>query len=285
MKIPKKAHFATLLTIAFFMFFLYKKWPDTSMKITFCDVGQGDSILIHQGFFQVLIDSGRDDRVLSCLGKFLPVWDRTIEVMILTHADEDHIGYFGEIMGIFETNFIFFPDTPKDTRTARGVKEVINQELAQGAVLKEPILGQSISFPSGGKLTFLKLPGNLAWEETENDRSLVFLLEYQGTSWLFTGDLEEKGERLMQQNGLFPRVNVLKVSHHGSQTSSSNQFLQTIQPDIAVISVGDNSYGHPDPLVLQNLQQINAQILRTDQLGHIELAAQAGQIWLQSTSK
>ena len=256
------------------------------MKVVFCDVGQGDSILIQQDFFQVLIDSGRDDRVLGCLGQVLPAWDRTIEMIIMTHADEDHVGFFGEIMGIYDTQIIFFPDTPKDTRTVSQLKEAIEQETAQGAFLKEPILGQTVGFPSGGKLTLLKLPGSFLETATENDHSIVFLLEYQGTSWLFTGDLEEKGERLLLKNGFLPRVEVLKVGHHGAATSSTMEFLQAVQPQFSVISVGtNNSYGHPASSVLENLREINSRVLRTDQLGDIELVAGDGKIWLQSVLK
>lgn len=286
MKNPKKQLFITLALLISFSYFVIKKWPDKSMKVVFCDVGQGDSILIQRDFFQVLIDSGRDERVLGCLGNYLPEWDQTIEVLIITHGDEDHLGFFGEILGIYDTKMIFFPNTDKDTQVIRALKGAIDQEVSQGAHLKQPILGQTIGLPSGGKITFLKPPGSDAWIKTENDRSIVFLLEYQGTNWLFTGDLEETGELLLLKNGLLPQVNVLKVGHHGANTSSTQPFLSQVSPELAIISVGEgNKYGHPTAETLQKLIDIGSNVWRTDQLGDIELRSSDGQIWLQSVLK
>lgn len=286
MKNSKKALFAGILFFGFLINYSFKKWPDSSIKVIFCDVGQGDSVLIQQDFFQILIDSGKENQVLSCLGSFLPVWDRTIEVAILTHADDDHIGFFEEILGIYDTKYIFFPESNKDTQSARGVKEAISQEVADGSFLKRPVLGQSVRFPSGGRLTFLERKTEEGAEISENDRSIVFLLEYGKTRWLFTGDLEAPGERILQKNGLLPRVDVLKVGHHGSNTSSTPEFLARVLPGISVISSGKgNSYGHPASEVLQNLEKIGSRILRTDQLSNIEMASDGEKIWLQSTGK
>lgn len=269
----------------FFSYFIYEKWPDSYVQIIFCDIGQGDSILIQQGFFQVLIDSGPDDRVLGCLGKFIPPWDRIIELIILTHGDADHIGYFSEILSLYQAKYIFFPDTPKNTATVKGLKEAIDQELQDGAFLKRPILGQSVSLPSGGTLTFLERPGKLPPGASENDRSIVCLLEYGQTRWLFTGDLEEKGEISLLKHGLLPQVDGLKVGHHGSASSSSLDFLKKLQPQLAAISVGaKNTYGHPTAKALGNLQTVGSVVLRTDQLGDIETATDGQRIWIQSTS-
>ncbi|OGJ38402.1 MAG: hypothetical protein A2383_03025 [Candidatus Pacebacteria bacterium RIFOXYB1_FULL_39_46] len=284
MKKPKKIYWWLICFLSILINFIIQKWPDKSMKVTFCDVGQGDSILIQQDFFQIMIDSGKDERVLGCLGQILPVWDRTIEVIIITHGDEDHLGFFGEIMGIYDTNFIFFPDTTKDTAVIERVKEAIEHKQALGALLKQPILGQSISFPSGGALTFLKLPDQKSEQVDENDQSIVFLLEYGETRWLFTGDLGANGELKLVKSGLLPRVNVLKVAHHGSDSSSNLDFLTTIQPDLSIISVGaDNKYGHPTTTVLENLNKIGSVILRTDQLGDITLTANETKIWVSRT--
>jgi competence protein ComEC len=164
------------------------------------------------------------------------------------------------------------------------VKEAIGAEQASGALVKEPILGQSISFPSGGAITFLDTPGDTSWKNSENDLSIVFLLEYGETKWLFTGDLEEKGELKLIKPGLIPRVDVLKVGHHGSATSSTVDFLHASQPSLSVISAGaDNKFGHPAASVLDNLQQIGSTVLRTDQLGDITLTTDGVQIWVRET--
>jgi competence protein ComEC len=217
---------------------------------------------------------------------FLPAWDRTLEVMILTHGDEDHIGYFEEILGLYEAKFLFFPDTDKHTVTLEGLKEAIAKETTNGAVLKQPILGQSVRLPFGGVFTFLERPADSSLELTENDRSIVFLLEYGQTKWLFTGDLEENGERQLLQMAVLPLVDVLKVGHHGSPTSSTLDFLEKIRPKLSVISAGvGNSYGHPAPSVLENLRAVGSAVLRTDQLGDIELATDGQTVWLQSARR
>lgn len=256
----------------FLAYSVYKKWPDTSIQVIFCDVGQGDSILIQQDFFQVLVDSGRDDRVLGCLGKFLPVWDRTLEVVILTHGDEDHVGYFEEISGLYDMEILFFPDTDKDTATLRGVEGAISKEQENGTLRKKPILGQTIRLPFGGSLTFLEPPGGLPKGVSENDQSIVFVLEDGETRWLFTGDLEKAGETALVKSGVLPRADVLKVGHHGSNTSSSLDFLERVRPEWSIISAGaGNSYGHPATAVLENLRNAGSGILRTDRLGDIRI--------------
>lgn len=256
------------------------------MKVVFCDVGQGDSVLIQQGFFQALIDSGKDDRVLGCLGKFLPPWDRTLEVVIMTHGDEDHVGYFEEILGVYTAKFLFFPDTDKNTATLAGLKEAIAQETSGGALAKQPILGQSVRLPSGGVLTFLERGGDSSLETTENDRSIVFLLEYGQTKWLFSGDLEEKGEQQLVKMGVLPLVDVLKAGHHGSATSSSLDFLERTRPRVSIISAGaGNKYGHPAASVLERLRAVGSSVLRTDQLGDIELRTDGQTVWLQSANR
>lgn len=286
MKKSKKLSFLLITLFCFLTIFVYKKWPDSSIKIVFCDVGQGDSILIQQDFFQVLIDSGRDDRVLGCLSRALPAWDRRLEVLILTHGDEDHVGFFVEIMGFYSTDYLFFPETDKNTTTLTGLKEAIEQELGQGARWKQPILGQSIGLPLGGTITFLESQTGDDPGLTENDRSIVFLLEYGQTKWLFTGDLELKGEIVLLERGLLPTVDVLKVGHHGSKTSSSLDFLEKVRPTWSIISAGaGNRYGHPAQEVLDSLAKIDSVVLRTDQLGDLTLTTDGEQIWLKEARK
>jgi len=279
MKLSNNRLILVFLIFMFLLFFIYKKWPDRSIKITYCDVGNGDSILIQQGFFQLLIDSGRDDRLLGCLGHVLPFWDQVIEVGIISHFDDDHMGYFGEIMGIyrFKELYLFYPN--KDTETVKGFLEVLDKAKAAGLLVKQPVLGQSIVLSSGAKITFLEVNSLLGVENlTENDRSLGLLLETAKTSWLFTGDGEGEWERLLLSNNYLPQVDVLKVGHHGSRTSSSAEFLNQVMPKLAVISVGKNSYGHPAEEVFTELNGSGSKILRTDEKGDITLAIDDEQI-------
>lgn len=285
MKNGKKVIILFLLIVIIFSIFVIKKWPDRSIKVVFCDVGQGDSILIQQGFFQVLIDSGKGDRLLGCLGHILPFWDQTIEVVLVTHFDDDHSGFFGEIMGIFNVKEIYYTNMSENKGLVKGFLGE-NHQSKYRIQQKQPILGQTIVLPSGGKLTFLEVesfyePNSLS----KNDQTLGLLLEYGQTKWIFTGDGEGEWENTLLDFYPLPEVDVLKVGHHGSETSTGNEFLNRIFPKTAVISVGKNSFNHPSELILQKLEEFGAQIFRTDQMGDIVFITNGEHIFIDEMRK
>lgn len=286
MKLSNKRLILVVGFLTVFLFFVYRKWTDTSIKVTYCDVGNGDSILIQQDFFQFLIDSGKTDRVLGCLGHVLPFWDQVIEVGLISHFDEDHMGYFGEIMGIYRFKELYLIYPNKDTQVVKRFLASLNKAKTYGAIIKQPILGQSIVLPSGAKVTFLEVVSfSGAKDLTENDRSIGLLLETGTTTWLFTGDGEGNWEKLLLEKNYFPQVDVLKVAHHGSKTSTNDNFLKLVKPKLAVISTGTNSFGHPHEAVLQKLENLGVQILRTDEKGDITLQLFNEQIVFQKFKK
>ncbi|MBT4124469.1 MAG: hypothetical protein HN981_00960 [Candidatus Pacebacteria bacterium] len=288
MKITKKTAFFLLSFFIVLAYFIYKKWPDRSIKVVFCDVGQGDSILIQQGFFQVLLDSGKDDRVLGCLGYVLPFWDRVIEVGIVSHFDSDHMGYFGEVMGMFSWKEIYSLQSTKKTLQVQRLLEAFERAISYGTVAKQPVLGQTIVLPSGAKIIFLEVESFLKEKNiilSENDRTLGVLLEVGDKKWLFTGDGEDTWESSLLEIGVLPQVDVLKIGHHGSLTSSSVNFLERVAPELAVISVGSNSFGHPHKETLDNLQERGVKILRTDKSGDIIFSTNGEQIWIDEVRK
>lgn len=292
MKFPKKMFFITLVFYSIFVFLFYLKWIDRSTKIVLCDVGQGDSILIQQGFFQVIIDSGKDDRLLGCLGHVLPFWDRVIEVGVISHFDMDHMGYFAQFMGFFEWREVYHLALEKQNTTVQGLLDTLEQISKQGTKVKQPILGQSIVLPSGDKITFLEVVSLQAVKKrekselSENERSLGVLLELGETRWLMTGDGEHIWEDSLLTTGILPRVDVLKLGHHGSETSSSESFLDFVSPKLAIVSAGaGNSYGHPSPITLKKLEQRGVRVLRTDQNGDIILATDGKKIWIEELRK
>ncbi len=284
MKTVRKRLFFLIALLLIFLIFIYKKWPDKSTKVVFCDVGQGDSILIQQGFFQLIIDSGASDRLLGCLGHVLPFWDQTIEVVIISHFDSDHMAYFGEIMGIYNVKEIYFIEPTKNNQLVKDLLAQINN-YRSGLVSKQPVLGQSIVLPSGDNLSFLEVVSLTATELTENDRSLGGLLNLAGTQWLFTGDGELSWEEALLERNYLPQVDVLKVGHHGSNTSSSSEFLEKVLPDTAVISVGKNSFGHPHPETLAKLESLGVKIFSTEQSGDIIFKISDGKILLAELRK
>jgi competence protein ComEC len=286
MKMSNKSLFFGSLILAIFSFFVFRKWPDKSIKVTFCDVGQGDSILIQQGFFQLLIDSGRGDRLLGCLGQVLPFWDQVFEVGLITHFDSDHMGYFGEILGIYSFEELYFIHPNKNNELIKGVMGSINKASEYGTVIKQPILGQSIVLPSGAKITLLEVDSISNGKNlSENDRSLGVLLEFDEVIMLFPGDGEIDWEQTLLKNNVLPRVDVLKIGHHGSETSTSDQFLTKVFPKLAVISVGKNSFDHPRTEILEKLSANGIQILRTDEKGDITISTNGKKIWIGDFDK
>jgi competence protein ComEC len=276
-------------------FFHYTKKIDTNVHIVICDVGQGDAILIYQGFYQILIDSSRDAAVLACLQQHVPIWDQTIELTIITHFDSDHSGGLAALASRYSLPRIYAPLRPLDG--SRGDGQVSPQnatELLSNLHFNEPFLGQSVSFSSGLTVSFYSprllyqakqaiTPGYQIPTLTTNDTSLVTLLEFGELSFLAVGDLEKTGESVLTTFIKFGSIDILKVGHHGAKTSSTMQFLQAITPSVAVISVGtNNSYGHPSQEVLKRLGQVGARVLRTDVDGTIEIVSDGSQWWLDS---
>lgn len=269
-------------------FYVHLNWPDQYVYLTICDVGQGDAILIHQGFRQVLIDSSQDDRVLRCLDRNLPPWDHELDLVLITHYDRDHVGGLVSILGIYRVLNLVADDPPQAFTEAN--PEFLTQltmALNQGMVWKRPILGQLIDLNLFHQMWTLKILQTLASETqnypawSDNDRSIVSLLTVGQTRALLLGDLETPGEmELLRQADLGP-VEILKVGHHGAKTSTSEALLEEINPKLALISVGKtNSYGHPAAETLKKLMNHGAMVLSTADIGDISLRLDGQKYWL-----
>lgn len=235
--------------------------------ITFLNVGQGDAILISQGTSQILIDGGRSGKeLLGRLGRHVPFWDRQIEYVIATHPDADHIGGLPSLLRSYRIGAVLTTGAESETETSRLFQEATRQATGQGPT--RVYRGATIAFPAGGELRAEyprePLAGTNSGIDT-NDGSLVMRFVYGETSFLLTGDLPYEEQVLPDE---IP-VTVLKVAHHGSKHSTSQAFLDLVQPQEAVVSVGENNYGHPDPGVLERLRGRGVTIHRTDERGDI----------------
>lgn len=283
--------------------YILNQWPDSALHLVFCDVGQGDSILLSYHSTQVLIDGGKDEKVLACLEKFLPFWDKNIEIIIATHPDADHIDGLSTVFEQYSSNLVVTNGAVKETTDFADFKEALSRKLA--ANTKHMVLqkGDVLTIGSQLRLSVLSpqvlktdvveetsgLTETQLWDEQpldknsqigSNDRSIVTLLEYKNTSMLLTGDLEEKGELSLLEHGLIPDVDILKVGHHGSKTSTSPRFLAKVRPEISVISSGaNNTYGHPAPEKVSLLHAAHSLIYRTDQQGTLHFATDGEKIW------
>ncbi len=247
----------------FFLWLLLSQYEQTS--VVFLNVGQGDAILLSQGSYQVLIDGGRSGKdLLARLGRHVPFWDRKIEVVIATHPDADHIGGLSSLLRAYQVDQVFTTGAESETETWRLFRDGVVKSVGH-----EPTTlfrGGTIEFPAGGKLSveYPLTPLPKAAADT-NEGSIVARFVYGETSFLLTGDLPREETVLPDE----APVSVLKVAHHGSKYSTSASFLDRIKPEEAVLSVGKNSYGHPDPSVVERLQQRGTRIHRTDQEGDI----------------
>lgn len=253
------------------------------LEITYFDIGQGDSIFIEtpQGH-QILIDGGPDSTVLEKLAKEMPFYDKTIDLIILTHPEYDH--YYGlfEVLKRYEVENILWTGVVRDTSEWQEWMRLLEREGAQIEIAQA---GQRIILQQDPFIfiDILHPFESLAGQEFEraNKTSIVAHLFFKNVSFLFTGDITKKIEkqlvarensRLNLHKFVSLKTDVLKIAHHGSKTSSYREFIEKSLPELAVVQLGrDNRYGHPHPEVLARLEEFGIQVLRTDLNGDIKI--------------
>lgn len=249
---------------------IIKELNSSNLEVVFFDVGQGDAIFIETSDgFQALIDGGPGLAVLEKLGQEMPFYDRTIDLIILTHPEHDH--YFGlfEVLKRYEIKNILWTGIVRDTAEWEEWMKLLEEEGANIIIAEA---GQKIVLSENVYLSILYPFENLEGQETKytNDTSIVAELVFNDISFLFTGDISKKIEKELVDEYIDLESDVLKVAHHGSKTSSSLEFIEAVSSDIAVISVGENRWGHPHPEVLSNLEKFGIQVLITKELEDIK---------------
>lgn len=255
------------------LFLLGSLIPLPQDKIVFLDVGQGDAILLTSGTQQVLIDGGQGMAAVQRLGEEMPYFDRTVEVIISTHPDRDHLEGLLHVLERYEVELVLLP---RVTHTSQLYHEWLTR-------LKRAAEHSHTTYRfawAGQKLTLDDLtvellgPTQIAAHTASrsgktNNASVITRIENHGLSVLCTGDAEHPVERdvARRMSPSLLDVEVLKAGHHGSKTSTSEDLLAATTPSLVAISVGENRYGHPAPEVLERLRYV--QVLRTDQSGSI----------------
>ena len=236
-------------------------------KVTFLDVGQGDAILISQGLQQILIDGGPDSTVLlEQLGKHIPFWDRNIEIVIATHPDSDHIDGLIGVFKNYSVNQFWHTNAGKETSTYRALMHYAKNEKDMIDVIGYH--GLKASFDNDLHLDVIfPFVNDVRAVSDVNDASIVSLLHVGENVFYFGGDLPSEIEEILPVSD---EITILKAGHHGSQSSTSEVFLEKTKPRDVVISAGqDNRYGHPHIDVLERILPFGAEILRTDESGSI----------------
>ena len=254
------------------------------LKVGFLDVGQGDAILIQSPSGQTtLLDGGEDgEKLLARLNEELPWWDKKIEVMILTHPHADHARGFNALFGRYQIGEVI--DTGVFHNSS--VYEVwLNNLKSHNLTLKTVKAPDAIDLGGGASLQVLFPLASLSGQTVSNlnNSSLVLKLTYGQISFLLTGDAEVEVEKQLLNSGTDLSAQVLKVAHHGSANATSLEFLEAVNPQLAIISVGkDNDFGHPHATTLNKLEARGIKVLRTDQLGTIRLSTDGRSIEVSS---
>jgi competence protein ComEC len=247
------------------------------LEVNFLDVGQGDAAFIETPKGQqVLIDGGPSSVILEKLGKEMPFWDRDIDLVILSHPEADHLSGLIDVLKKYKVRNILWTGIIRDTPEYKEWQKSIKEEGAKIYIAKK---GEKILMSDGISMDVLYPFENLEGKELQdsNDTSIVGRLVFSSNSFIFTGDITQTAEKEIIDKDMGVNSDVLKIAHHGSKTSSSEEFLKAVSPDVAVISVGkDNSYGHPTPEVLENLNKYGIKVLRTDELGDIKIISDGG---------
>ena len=241
-----------------------------TIAIWIFDVGQGDAIFIDAPNAQVLIDGGPSVEVIEKLTATMPYWDRSIDLLVNSHPHADHVTGLVHVLERYDVTSVWTSGQAYGTDIFDAFKDLSFQQAV--------VSGEVIDLGAGATLTVLWPELSFADDRLENthDANVTLLFEYGETTMLFTGDMEtEVEEQILAQ---LEHIDVLKVGHHGSLTSTSPELLEVTTPDYAVIQVGeDNSYGHPHPVILDRLKNYDAQILRTDQDGDVRITTDGGE--------
>jgi len=259
---------------------------DGRLHISFLDVGQGDAVFIQTPKHQdILIDGGPDSgELLTELGKRMPFWDNTIDLVILSHPQADHLTGLIEVLERYEVKQVLHPETELDTLLYQRWLELIEEKGIKATIARS---GQQILLKGGITIDVLNPPEQLL-QDTEshiNNNSTVLRLTMGDYSFLLTGDIQREAEiDLISRRGA-PVSTVLKVAHHGSASSSNDFFLDIADPQIAVISVGQyNRFGHPAEEVISRLEELIGieNIYRTDEDGTIEFVTDGNHLWVRT---
>lgn len=233
-----------------------------ALHVHFIDVGQADCALITEGTHAMLIDGGNTADAPEVINYLQSLKISHLDIVVATHAHEDHIGGLSKIINTFSTGAVYTPVEEYDSACFRAFVSSAGEKLAT--------VQEGMNWHLGKAEISVLWPRAPIDTENTNNTSIVLRLIYGNISFLFTGDLEADAESELAQSGADLSSTVLKVGHHGSATSSGYTFLRRVLPQFAVISCGaGNSYGHPDKETLSRLTQAEAQIYRTDQCGTI----------------
>lgn len=236
----------------------------SDLAVHFIDVGQGDSTLIEANGHYMLIDAGEKDQTNTVIDYLKAQGVKSLDYVIGTHPHSDHIGGLEGVIREFDVKNVMLPEKEHTTRIYEKLLDAIADKNLKVTI---PKAGENLSL---GEASFQIISPGRDYSDNLNNWSIGIRLVFGETSFVLCGDAEKEAEQDMLLSGLTLKADVLKVSHHGSSTSSSPEFINAVSPRYAVISCGkNNDYGHPHKETLDLLKKQGINVLRTDQLGTI----------------
>lgn len=285
MRLNKKHLSFLIVFISIFAFVLYSYFTESSnspyLKIVFLDVGQGDSVYIEApNGKQVLVDGGPDSGVLESLADVMPAFDKSIDVVIATHADADHIGGLPSVIENYDVSLVLENGYVGSTKTYKNFEDKIVEKNIKKEIAKK---GMHIILDEKENVYLdILFPDRDVSKLKTNDGSIVARLVYKDQSVMLTGDVTQYTENIIltNENNSDLKSTILKLGHHGSNTSSGIGWLKAVSPSVAVISAGlNNKYGHPHKDVLSRLDNLGIRYLSTSSLGDIVFKTDGVSIW------
>src|SRR3989344_5739703 len=266
--------------------------PDGRLHLIACNVGQGDGILAIYKDTQVLIDGGPDDRILECLSEHVPFWDRRLELVILTHPQLDHYGGLIEVFRRYSVDTFLANGLDSGASSYQALKNAVGGSGVRVVTPKEDMVLRigmiylDILSPSQSLLTQeapdsqANILGAFSSKKDPNDFSVVAIMRLGEFDALLTGDIGPSEIPEILAGGKVRDVEYIKVPHHGSKNGLTHKLLDASSPEIGVISVGKNSYGHPNEETLKMLKEKGVRTLRTDEEGDIEIITDGNKWWV-----
>lgn len=253
---------------------------EKSIEVHFIDVGQGDCTLVTLPNGEtLLIDAGDNDYGTEIVQYLKDLSILKLDYVIATHPHADHIGGLDKVIENFVIGRIYMPDISNNTKTYENVLKAISNKNIPVTEAKSDV---AILENNDLKLFFV---APVTKTNDINNMSAVLKIIYRDISFLFTGDAESKSESEMLSSKIDLKADVLKVAHHGSDTSSTKKFISAVAPKYAIISVGSNLYGHPSNHVIQRFLKRNTEIFRTDQIGSIIIESDGNSISIKDINR
>ncbi|MFC2060358.1 DNA internalization-related competence protein ComEC/Rec2 [Chloroflexota bacterium] len=283
-ELPKKWVVPPLLAVAILTSVAAATMPDDNLHVSFLDVGQGDAILVQEGNQQVLVDGGPSPQAVSLeLGKELPFWDRTIELVVLTHPSADHVTGLVEVLKRYRVKQVLYPDLDFESDVYDEWLRLLREKNIKCTIAQA---GQQINL-GDAVITVLnpQMPYFTGTQSDIDNNGMVMRLSKGEIGFLLTADIMGEAEFELIAGRASLGSTVLKVAHHGSNTSTTPEFLAVVNPQLAVISAGvDNPYGHPgDEAVDRLVEKVgSANIYRTDERGTIEFITNGNRLWVKT---